>query len=77
MGAMKAIYTDIQELRFQAAMGDEESFIEYVQAAGWISPTEREIAENRARSVDLTATGGISAIESHPNGSGNAAPHAA
>lgn len=47
MGAMKAIYTDIQELQ-EAAGEDEESFIEHVQAHGWTSPTENEIRSAKA-----------------------------
>lgn len=47
MGAMKAIYTETQELQF-AAMGDEESFMNYVGDMGWTSPTEREIHTARA-----------------------------
>jgi len=48
MGAMKAIYTDIQELQI-AAMGDEESFIAYIEEMGWKSPTEVEIEQRRAK----------------------------
>jgi hypothetical protein len=47
MGAMKAIYTDIQELQVNA-MEEEEFFISYVQGAGWTSPTENEIRAARA-----------------------------
>jgi hypothetical protein len=41
MGAMKAIYTDIQELQC-AASGDEDSFITYIEEMGWVSPSEKE-----------------------------------
>jgi len=47
MGAMKAIYTDIQELQANAA-GDEDSFISYIEAADWTSPTENEIRQAKA-----------------------------
>jgi hypothetical protein len=66
MGAMKAIYTDIQELQ-NAALGDEDSFIQYIEETGWLSPTEIEILRKRAESVDLTATSGQSANVAHPN----------
>lgn len=41
MGAMKAIYTDIQELQ-AAAMSDEDTFITYIEEMGWMSPSEKE-----------------------------------
>ena len=48
MGAMKAIYTDTQELQEAAETKDEESFMMYVQEMGWVSPTEQEIRQRRA-----------------------------
>lgn len=47
MGAMKAIYTDIQELQ-NAALGDEDSFITYIEETGWLSPTEVDIMRTRS-----------------------------
>lgn len=46
MGAMKAIYTDIQELQ-EAAERDEDGFISYIEEVGWVSPTESEIRKKR------------------------------
>jgi hypothetical protein len=48
MGAMKAIYTDTQELQEAAETQDEESFLGYVRETGWVSPTEQEIRQRRA-----------------------------
>jgi hypothetical protein len=48
MGAMKAIYTDTQELQEAAESKDEEAFMMYVQDMGWVSPTEQEIRQRRA-----------------------------
>jgi len=47
MGAMKAIYTDIQELK-DAATHDEDSFINFIEDYGWTSPTENEIRASKA-----------------------------
>lgn len=56
MGAMKAIYTDIQELQINAAE-EEEFFISYVEATGWKSPTENEIRARRAAAKVAEMTG--------------------
>lgn len=48
MGAMKAIYTDTQELQQAAESQDEDSFMLYVREMGWVSPTEQEIRQRRA-----------------------------
>ena len=53
MGAMKAIYTDIQELQI-AAERDEDSFISYVEEMGWTSPTEKEIQTAKASKMLAT-----------------------
>lgn len=47
MGAMKAIYTDIQELQ-HAAISDEDTFITYIEETGWMSPSEKEARTYRA-----------------------------
>lgn len=56
MGAMKAIYTDMQELQINAAE-EEEQFISYVEATGWTSPTENEIRARRAAQKIAEMTG--------------------
>lgn len=56
MGAMKEIYTDIQELHVNAAE-EEEQFISYVEATGWTSPTENEIRATRAAAAIANMTG--------------------
>lgn len=66
MSAMKAIYTDIQELQI-AAMGDEDSFIAYIEEMGWKSPTEVEIQRRRERA-------GVKLPAIHSNGISTQAP---
>ena len=48
MGAMKAIYTDMQELQEQAAEQQEEEFMQYLQQTGWMAPSEQEARRERA-----------------------------
>ena len=48
MGAMKAIYTDLQELQEHAAMDEEETFMRFASDTGWISPSEQEARRARA-----------------------------
>ena len=42
MGAMKEIYTETQDLQSAARELDEESFVEYTEAMGWVSSTEMD-----------------------------------
>lgn len=60
MGAMKAIYTDMQELQERAAEQEEEQFQVFLGQSGWMSPSEQEA--RRARAAEFLAT--LTALES-------------
>ena len=60
MGAMKAIYTDMQELQERAAEQEEEQFQQFLGQSGWMSPSEQEA--RRARAAEFVAT--LTALES-------------
>lgn len=65
MGAMKAIFTEAQELREAAAKAaDDADFAELAREQGWISPTE--FAAMQTKVVEATSRAGALAFLADP-----------